>query len=236
MKRGAKMGCFYGLSALIVQLTIGITFYSVYRIQDQIQDQNFIDVIIALMVPMWSGVVAGNSFFFIMHATAGKTSAIRIFELLDSNSEADQQRTKGEGTLALPPEEIKGKIEFKRVSFRYRKTRKYVLQDVSFVIEAGQKAAFVGESGCGKSTIMLLLQRFYDYEGEILLDGVNILNYDLAAYRNYFAVLNQEPSLFTGTLRDNVLFGSQVEKAQLDEACKLAFVYDMNQAWKGQSV
>jgi ATP-binding cassette subfamily B (MDR/TAP) protein 1 len=69
------------------------------------------------------------------------------------------------------------------------------------VIEAGQKAAFVGESGCGKSTVMLLLQRFYDFEGEITLDGINIFDYDLDTFRSYFSVLNQEPSLFTGTIR-----------------------------------
>lgn len=86
------------------------------------------------------------------------------------------------------------------MSFKYP-NGKQVLRNVSLVIEAGQKAAFVGESGCGKSTLVLLLQRFYDFEGEITLDGVSIRDYDLAAYRSYFSVLNQEPSLFTGTVR-----------------------------------
>ncbi len=104
--------------------------------------------------------------------------------------------------ISPPKAEIKGRIEFKNVSFRYSQEEhsKYVLKDINLVIEPGQKAAFVGESGCGKSTLMLLLQRFYDYEGEITLDGVNILEYDLHQYRNYFAVLNQEPSLFSGTI------------------------------------
>ena len=96
----------------------------------------------------------------------------------------------------------------KNVSFKYGS--KYILKDLSLVIEAGQKAAFVGESGCGKSTVMLLLQRFYPFEGEITLDGRSIYDYDLATYRSYFAVLNQEPSLFTGTVRQNVLFGEEV--------------------------
>lgn len=85
---------------------------------------------------------------------------------------------------------------------------KYTLRAISLVIEPGQKVAFVGESGCGKSTLMMLLQRFYEYEGEITLDGVNILEYDLAEYRRYFAVVNQEPSLFTGTVRENIVFNS----------------------------
>jgi ATP-binding cassette, subfamily B (MDR/TAP), member 1 len=59
----------------------------------------------------------------------------------------------------------------------------------------------VGPSGCGKSTIMQLIQRFYEYDGEILLDDVNILEYDLKRYREYFGILSQEPSLFMGSLR-----------------------------------
>lgn len=74
------------------------------------------------------------------------------------------------------------------------------------MIGAGQKAAFVGESGCGKTTLLQLLQRAYKYEGEILLDGVNILDYDLKKYRSYLSVLNQEPSVFSGTIGSNLAF------------------------------
>jgi ABC-type multidrug transport system fused ATPase/permease subunit len=104
------------------------------------------------------------------------------------------------------------------VSFKYA-NGKQVLEDVNLVIEAGQKAAFCGESGCGKSTLMLILQRFYDFEGEITLDGISIRDYDLATYRSYFSVLNQEPSLFTGTIRDNVLFGLNISDEEVEEAC-----------------
>jgi ATP-binding cassette, subfamily B (MDR/TAP), member 1 len=72
------------------------------------------------------------------------------------------------------------------------------------VIEAGERVAFVGPSGCGKTTIMQLLQRFYKYDGEILLDDVNILDYDLKSYRGYFGIVNQEPNLFMGSLKENI--------------------------------
>lgn len=109
-----------------------------------------------------------------------------------------------------------------------------MLKDINLVIEAGQKAAFVGESGCGKSSLMLLLQRFYDYEGEITLDGVNILEYDLNQYRDYFAVLNQEPSLFSGTIENNIIFNGAGGEREVIEACTMSFSYDVNRVWKGQ--
>jgi ATP-binding cassette subfamily B (MDR/TAP) protein 1 len=68
----------------------------------------------------------------------------------------------------------------------------------------------VGTSGCGKSTIMQLLLRFYDFEGEILLDGINIYNYSLKQYRSFFSMLNQEPSLFAGTIEENIKYNIEV--------------------------
>lgn len=90
-----------------------------------------------------------------------------------------------------------------------------MLRDVNLVIEAGSKTAIVGESGSGKSTLILLLQRFYEFEGEITLDGVSIFDYDLASYRRYFAVLNQEPSLFSGAIHENVQLGSTATEAEV---------------------
>ena len=65
--------------------------------------------------------------------------------------------------------------------------------------------AFVGESGVGKTTILQLLLRFYKYEGDIFLDGINILSYELKQYRNYFGVINQDPAVFCGTVRENLI-------------------------------
>jgi ATP-binding cassette subfamily B (MDR/TAP) protein 1 len=185
---------------------------------------------------MWCGWVAGNSFFFSSHAASGKLSAKKVFAFLESNTEVEEQRIISSKSWAIPEKDIKGRIEFKNVSFKYPGSSRYVLKNLSFIVEAGQKAAFVGESGCGKSTVMLLLQRFYPFEGEITLDGRSIYDYDLATYRSYFAVLNQEPSLFTGSVRQNVVFGAEVSEEELLEACKLAHAFDATLAWKGTAL
>jgi len=91
-------------------------------------------------------------------------------------------------------------MQFKNVSFKYEEHSDPVLKSISMQINKGEKIAFVGPSGSGKSTIIQLLQRFYDFEGSILLDNVDIKDYDVHYLRSHFAVVNQEPSLFTGTI------------------------------------
>jgi ATP-binding cassette, subfamily B (MDR/TAP), member 1 len=232
LKRGAKVGVFFGISLAFIILGIGSEMFGYDHIIPKIGGKiNVTDLTVVLTTSMWCGWVAGNSFFFASHAASGKLSAKKVFSFLETNNEAEEQKSKSSKNLIIPAKDIKGRIELKNVSFKYGS--KYILKDLSLVIEAGQKAAFVGESGCGKSTVMLLLQRFYDFEGEITLDGRSIYDYDLATYRSYFAVLNQEPSLFTGTVRQNVLFGAEVSERELSDACKSAHAFDANLAWKG---
>ncbi len=92
---------------------------------------------------------------------------------------------------------MRGDIEFRNVVFKYPSRDKIILKNISFKVAAGTKTAFVGPSGCGKSTIMQLLLRYYDVvSGEIFLDGVNILDYDIVYLRGYFGVVSQEPVVF----------------------------------------
>ena len=109
------------------------------------------------------------------------------------------------------PENIKGKIEFKHVYFAYpTRPEQIILKDVSFVIQPGQQAALVGYSGSGKSTVIQLLERFYDIEdgnGEILIDDVNIKDYDLYNLRKKIGLVSQEPVLFKRSVLENVRYG-----------------------------
>jgi ABC-type multidrug transport system fused ATPase/permease subunit len=86
----------------------------------------------------------------------------------------------------------------------------------------GEKIAFVGPSGCGKSTMIQLLQRFYEFEGTILVDNVDIRDYDVHYLRQHFASVSQEPSLFTGTVGENITYNSKLDQSELKEAAAKA--------------
>jgi len=102
-----------------------------------------------------------------------------------------------------------GNIEFKDVWFRYP-TRKeeFVMKGLNLKINSGQSVALVGESGCGKSTFVNLLMRFYDVDqGEILFDGVNVKEYNLHDLRKAISLVMQEPIIFNYTILENILYG-----------------------------
>jgi len=108
---------------------------------------------------------------------------------------------------ALKAERARGRIEFQNVWFAY-KGEDWVLKDVSFTVEPGQSIALVGHTGSGKTTITNLLMRFYDIQrGRILLDGVDLRDWDLTALRKNFAVVLQEVFLFSGTIEGNIRLG-----------------------------
>ena len=123
--------------------------------------------------------------------------------------------------------DVKGKIEFRNVSFAYpTKPGMYVLRDVSFVIQPGQTVALVGFSGSGKSTVVQLLERFYDVEeGEILIDDVNIKEYNLIELRKVIGLVSQEPVLFKRSVFDNILYGKlNASKDDVYNAAKKAAI------------
>ena len=107
---------------------------------------------------------------------------------------------------------IKGKIELKDIKFKYDSRTEYLFDGFNLSIPYGEKVAFVGASGCGKSTILSFLLRFYEPEsGTILLNGVNIKDYDIHFLRAQFGVVSQEPVLFNTTFKANIRYN--LEKA-----------------------
>ena len=127
------------------------------------------------------------------------SAAERILDILDSEEESDR----GNGNCP----EIKGKIEFKNVNFAFDRT-KMTLSDINLTIEPGDIVGIVGTTGSGKSTLINLLLRFYDkYEGEILVDGVNIKDIDLEYYRSRIGYVQQEPMMFRDTIFNNIAYG-----------------------------
>ncbi|MGE0884223.1 MAG: ABC transporter ATP-binding protein [Blastocatellales bacterium] len=128
----------------------------------------------------------------------------RVFKLLDT-----PDRIESPQIPKLPAaERIPGRIEFRHVWFAY-KNEDWVLKDVTFTVEPGESIAFVGHTGSGKTTITNLLMRFYDIQrGEILLDGVNIRDWDLRKLRENFAVVLQDVFLFSGDIAGNIRLGN----------------------------
>jgi ATP-binding cassette subfamily B protein len=128
-------------------------------------------------------------------------STEKVLDILEAEPETSAE-------AHIVPAQIQGRIEFNHVHFSFDRTKK-VLDDVSFTIEPGEVVGIVGTTGSGKSTLIHLLMRFYDgYSGEILVDGHNIKNLDLAAYRSMIGYVQQEPMMFSDTIFNNIAYGN----------------------------
>lgn len=136
----------------------------------------------------------------------------------------EMEDTTQTGTLLVEKENLPS-IEFKHVSFKYPNTEEYVLKDVSIVIPAGQHLSVVGLNGAGKTTFIKLLCRLYDVEeGEILLNGINIRDYDYDSYMKELAVVFQDFKLFALSMKENIELGDSEKEseAELDKVSELA--------------
>ena len=128
---------------------------------------------------------------------------------------------------AVNLKEIKGKIEFKNVAFKYRE-KKFVLSNINLAIMPGETMALVGPSGGGKTTLCQLIPRFYEVnDGEILVDGINIKDIKMKSLRENIGLVQQDIFLFTGTIRENILYGKpDAEDAEVVKAAKDANIHD----------
>lgn len=129
-------------------------------------------------------------------------SAKRILEVLQTKP------TIVDGSISESPAQLRGEVEFRNVSFKYPDAEEYVIRDVNFIAHKGETVAFIGSTGCGKSTVVNLIPRFYDAtEGEVLVNGINVRSYRQKALRNKIGYVSQKATLFTGTIESNVAYG-----------------------------
>ncbi len=160
-------------------------------------------------------------------------SAKRINEVLDTPNLIVGGNYKG-----LDHKDENVSIEFKNVYFKYPDAEEYVLEDISFKIESGETIAFIGSTGSGKSTLINLILRFYDVtSGEILINGINIKEYDLDYLYSKFGYVPQKSVLFDGTVSENVAFDNNVVNEQkLKQSIKISqaeeFVKKMDNAYE----
>jgi len=129
---------------------------------------------------------------------------------------------------AIVKEEFEGRIEFQNVTFQYEHDGTHVLNNFSLKIKPGEKIAIVGETGVGKSTISKLIPRFYDVEeGKILVDGIDVRDYDVYNLRRAIGHVQQDVVIFWGTIKDNILYGRpDASFEEVVEAAKKAKIHD----------
>lgn len=146
---------------------------------------------------------------------AAMASSERIFKLLDRDPEVT------DAAHPVSPSAVQGEIEFRHVWFAYQ-AEEWVLKDVSFVVKPGQRIAFVGATGAGKTTIISLLCRFYDVQqGQILIDGIDIRQWDQAALRRYIGLVLQDVFLFSGTIQENIrLWNDEISPERVRRAAE----------------
>jgi len=127
---------------------------------------------------------------------------------------------------------ILGEVEFKNVSFKYPGTEKYVIKDISFKVTPGETIAILGATGSGKSTIVNLVPRLYEIpedSGTLLIDGINVKDYDLKSLRSQIGIVSQEIFLFSRSIKQNIAISSQDSELSNDDvihAAKLASIHD----------
>jgi len=178
------------------------------------------DFTYVLMSILMAAQSVGRASAFAPNMGEAQIAASHIFETIDSKPTIDVSSETGE-----KPKEVIGEIEFEHVKFRYP-TRKNqtIFDDLTLKIPQGHKLALVGASGSGKSTIVQLLERFYDVEsGTVKVDGKNIKDLNVKWLRQQYGLVSQEPILFTGTISDNIKFGkADATHQEVENAAKSA--------------
>ena len=175
--------------------------------EEEYRSGDFVVVVSCVLDVIYSVSGLGPSFQVVQKACVASSD---YFVLL-SKKKKDKKK---KGGYIPSREDFQGKIEFKNVCFSYPKdrTRKMVLDDLNLIVEPGQKVALVGESGCGKSTTISLIEKFYEVNsGQILIDDIDINEYDKESLRDLIGYVQQEPVLFNTSIKDNIVFGREAK-------------------------
>lgn len=202
------------MSGISSGLTLAIYWIGAYLIHSAASADKlglFSDMIVFMSYGMQVviGFLLMGALFIVLPRTLVSAGRINKVLALDSSiKEKDQAQTEGQS---------KGQVTFEDVSFRYAKNSEAVIENVSFTAKAGETVAFIGSTGSGKSTLVNLIPRFYDVtEGRILVDSVDVRDYELKALRNKVGYIPQKAVLFSGTIASNLDFGESME-TPLDE-------------------
>ncbi|KAI9782007.1 MAG: GTPase-activating protein [Peltula sp. TS41687] len=217
----------YAASQSLVFLCIALAFWYGGQLIGK-REYGMLQFFIAFSAVINSAQSAGTIFSFSPDMGKAKQAAQELKTLFDRKPAIDTWSEDGEQI-----DHVEGYIEFRDVHFRYpTRPEQPVLRGLNLTVKPGQYVALVGASGCGKSTTIALLERFYDpLAGGVYVDGKEISGLKLNSYRKHLALVSQEPTLYQGTIRENILLGASDEDATISEeaiirVCKDANIYD----------
>ncbi|XP_027357405.1 putative ABC transporter B family member 8 [Abrus precatorius] len=184
------------------------------------------DVFKTFFVLVSTGKVIAEAGSMTSDLAKSSTAVASVFEILDRKSLIPKA---GDSTNGVKLEKISGKIELKNVDFAYpSRAGTPILCKFCLEVKPGKSVGLVGKSGCGKSTVIALIQRFYDVErGSVKVDNMDIRELDIYWYRQHTALVSQEPVIYSGSIRDNILFGKQdATENEVVEAAKAANAHE----------
>ncbi|XP_071841103.1 ATP-dependent translocase ABCB1-like isoform X2 [Apostichopus japonicus] len=223
IKKGITTATGIGVTMLIIFSSYALAFWYGPRMvsQDKISGGDVLTVFFCVMIGSFSLGNIGPSLSTVATAMG---AAHTLFEIIDKKPTIDARSTEGKR-----PQKMHGNITLNNVKFKYpTRPNVPVLNGVSLSVETGQTVALVGSSGCGKSTIINLIQRFYDIEsGELLVDGIGVQDLNVRWLRSHIGVVSQEPVLFGCSIYENIEYGHPgVTKEEIIQAAKEANAHD----------
>uniref|UniRef100_A0A803VJC5 Bile salt export pump n=1 Tax=Ficedula albicollis TaxID=59894 RepID=A0A803VJC5_FICAL len=218
IKKAHVYGLCFGFAQSIVFIANSVSYrYGGFLVDHEGLHYSFVFRVISAIVT--SGTALGRASSYTPNYAKAKTSAARFFQLVDRIPKISVYSEKGEKW-----DDFKGSIEFLNCKFTYpSRPDIQVLKGLSISVKPGQTLAFVGSSGCGKSTSVQLLERFYDPEkGSVLIDGHDSKNVNVQFLRSKIGIVSQEPVLFDCSIADNIKYGSTTKEATMEKVIEAA--------------
>ncbi|XP_049586739.1 ATP-dependent translocase ABCB1 isoform X4 [Syngnathus scovelli] len=223
IKKAISSNIAMGVTFLLIYLSYSLAFW--YGSTLILSGEYTIGVVLTVLFAVLIGAFAlGQTSPNVQSFSSARGAAHKVYSIIDNVPNIDSFSESG-----FKPDSIKGNITFKNIHFNYpSRPEVKVLNNMSLSVTSGQTMALVGSSGCGKSTTIQLLQRFYDpQEGSVFIDGHDIRSLNIRYLRKMIGVVSQEPVLFATTIAENIRYGrSDVTQLEIERAAKEANAYD----------
>ncbi|XP_069585914.1 ATP-binding cassette sub-family B member 5-like [Ranitomeya imitator] len=221
-RNAQKKAQIYGICFACSQSFIYFAYAASYRFGAYLINvgrMNVEEVMLVFIILTYGAVAVGQTLSFAPDYAKAKSAASHLFALFDREPAIDSYSLQGK-----KPDNLLGNLELQQISFHYPSRPDVpVLQELSVNIHSGQTVAFVGSSGCGKSTSVQLLQRFYDpCQGALLFDNTNIKDFNVQWLRSQIGIVSQEPMLFDCSIAENIAYGDNTREVPLEEIQRAA--------------